>query len=322
MSQNKSLTWRHLKGLHELYTSKRTRRKIADNDYIKHLINKKKLIKYKTGNVNILEARPGYRLFYEQEHKENYQRYQAFFEANEVESDAKREYLEDDIITLMFIADHKEDFVSSLSTIKSFSAVVFEGKGSKYLENHSSLKSAVCKILGIHDFPEKDPQNLQWRLVVDCPKPQVVVLCENLANLKSPWLAREHNFELWYVGGNNIGIIDFISKDKLLLPIYYFCDWDYHGLLIYQNIKSKFKKASKEIKILIPPNLDNSLPVDSPYHKSKWNGNKKLSGLDESLFSDEEQNLIQRLIKLNHWVEEESLNLISLLKNNLLLSSL
>ncbi|MFX7586113.1 hypothetical protein ABTK07_19425, partial [Acinetobacter baumannii] len=82
--------------------------------------------------------------------------------------------------------------------------------------------------------------------------PTVLVLCENLAHLKNGWKAREHNIELWYVGGNNIGIIDHIGAEKLTRPIYYSCDWDFHGLSIYSRIKQKMKVKGIDINVLLP----------------------------------------------------------------------
>lgn len=311
---NRKLTWRHLKALHQLYISKRTEAKITDNAYIKNvLMGQKKLIKYKSGNVKILEANTGFAVFYKQHFETDYLQYETFLLEQSLESDARRRYTEDDIQTLMFIAGQKEELVQNLSTIRTFSSELFKGQGSKYLENKPGLKDAVCKILGIADFPEKDPKNLQWRFVVDCENPKVIVLCENIAHLKNPWKAREHDIELWYVGGNNIGIIDYISPEKLSKPLYYSCDWDYHGLSIYSRIKEKLWSKSFDIELLLPDTHEATLPVNSPHHKSEWDFNKELSGLNREHFSDEALQLINQLIKENKWIEEESLDLIRML---------
>ena len=230
-----------------------------------------------------------------------------------LESDARRRYTEYDIKILMFIARQKEELAQNLSTIRTFSGELFKGQGSKYLENKPGLKDAVCKILGIADFPEKDPKNLQWRFVVDCLDPEVVVLCENIAHLKNPWKTREHNIELWYVGGNNIGIIDYISPEKLSKPLFYSCDWDHDGLAIYSRIKEKLHLKSFDIELLFPYNQENTLPVNSPHHKSKWKFNKILSGLKTGHFSNKSLQLIEKLIRENKWIEEESQDLIAAL---------
>lgn len=313
---NRKLTWRHLKALHQLYIDKRTKAKITDNAYIKNvLIGQKRLITYKSGNINILEANTSFETFYQQHFETDYLRYETFLLEQNLESDARRRYTEDDIQTLMFIAGQKEELVQNLSTLRTFSSEIFKGQGSKYLENKPGLKDAVCKILDIADFPEKDPKNLQWRFVVDCFNPKAVVLCENIAHLKNPWKVREQNIELWYVGGNNIGIIDYISREKLSKPIYYSCDWDYHGLSIYSRIKEKLRLKSFDIKLLLPDTYEAALPVNSPHHKSQWNLNKELSGLNAADFSKEAIQLIENLVQENKWIEEESCDLIKMLNN-------
>lgn len=314
---NRNLTWRHLKALHQLYTVNRTDAKFADNSYVANvLIAQKKLLKPKSGNIKITEAVSKFKSFYEENFQQDYDRYSQFLQNQGLEDDARRKYTEEDIQTLIFISEYKEELAKNLTTIRTFSSQLFKGHGSKYLENKTGLKKAVCKILGITDFPEKDPKNLQWRLVVDCINPKAIILCENIAHLKTPWKAREANVELWYVGGNNIGIIDFISSDKLLNPIYYSCDWDFHGLSIYSRIKEKLKQKSAVIKILEPYTLDTAIPVKSDHHKSNWNFNLPLSGLSSADFQENEISVIQILIKEDKWIEEESMDIINLYKHN------
>lgn len=312
---NRKLTWRHLKALNQLFVSKRTEAKILDNGYIKNvLMEQKKLIKYKSDNLKILEANSGYSLFYQQNFEVDYLHYETFLKEQNLETDARKRYTEEDIKILMFIAEYKDELAKNLTTIRTFSGQVFKGLGSKYLENKPSLKNTVCQILNIDDFPEKDPKNLQWRLVVDCTNPNLIVLCENISHLKCSWKARNSNVELWYVGGNNIGIIDYISTEKLSEPIYYSCDWDYHGLSIYSRIKEKLRLKSCNIKLLVPYTYETALSVNSPHHKSRWKSNEVFSGLKETDFSDKARILINRLIKEDKWIEEESLDLLELLK--------
>jgi len=311
----RALTWRHLKALNQLYVDKRTDAKITDNGYIANvLMTQKRLLTFKTGNNKILEAAPKYFAFYEENFKQDFEQYARFLQTANLEDDARRRYTEEDIRTLMFIAEQKDELVKNLTTIRTFSVNIFKGMESKYLENKPGLKGAVCTILGIIDFPEKDPKNLQWRFVADCISPKAIVLCENLDRLKNPWQARKANLELWYVGGNNIGIIDFIDPDKLSLPIYYCCDWDFDGLSIFSRIKEKMKSKNRDLNLLIPDSYEVSLPVDSPHHNSRWDFNKTLSGLKHEDFSDEAIRLIERLIQNNKWIEEESLDLLRMLK--------
>ena len=317
MKRNQALIWRHYRALNELYLKGQSLAKISTNPFIAAvLIKQKKLLRFKMGNLKILEAQRGYKEYYEKEFKEDFERFNAFLSANELSLDARQKYTARDILTLMFIEQNKDTLKDNLTTVRKFSNVVFKGFGSKYLEEHPSLYAAVCKLLDISNFPEKDPKNLQWRLTVDVLSPAAIVLCENLAFLKIPWEARENNIELWYVGGSNTAIIDYISKDKLLLPIYYSCDWDYHGLRIFQNIRERLMLKGCEIKLLYPDNPDERLPVVMEYHKSRWIVDKELSGLNPILFNDKYMSLIKDLIKNDQWIEEESFDFGRLLKCN------
>lgn len=314
---NRRLTWRHLKALHQLYLHGKTDSKILDNDYISNvLIGQKKLLRLKSGNNKVIESSAKYSVFYKENFYEDFERYAGLLQKYELEDDGKRRYTEQDIQTLLFIAEYREELSKNLSTIRPFSSQIFKGQGSKYLENKPGLKNAVCKILGITDFPDKDPKNLQWRCVVDCVSPKAIILCENIAYLKSSWKARERNIELWYVGGNNINIIDFISEEKLSKPIYYSCDWDFHGLGIYSRIKGKLKLKLTELTLLKPYSVDMALPVHSPNHYSEWDFNKVLSGLNENDFLLEEKKMIGMLIQTNQWLEEESIEFSRVLDFN------
>ena len=103
-----------------------------------------------------------------------------------------------------------------------------------------------------------------------------------------------------------------IPAKKIELPLFYFCDWDHHGLSIFSRIKGIFKEKGKEITLIEPTTLDDALPVNSPHHKSKWR-KKELSGLKWEDFSVHQQEIINNLIQDDIWVEEESMDLIELL---------
>lgn len=310
----KNVEWKYLKGLHQLYIEKKTKLKILNNDYINLILFKqKKLIKYKSGNHSIIEANNRYSEFYEEEFLDIYNYYNAFFEQSAIENNAKKSFTEEDLKALIFIYYNKEELKNNLTTQKKFSAQIFKYENSKYLQNKTSLKNAVLQLLEIDEFPEKDPKNNQWRFVVDCLNPKVIVLCENLDCLKVPLEYKNNNIELWYVGGNNTKPLEDISQDKLKLPIYYFCDWDYNGLQIYSSVKRIFKSKEVDVKIIQPQTLGIAIDVDVNHHKSKWNENE-FSNLKKDDFSSQEIEFINRLISENKWIEEESLDLIQLLK--------
>lgn len=312
----KNVEWKYLKGLHQLYIEKKTKLKILNNDYINLILFKqKKLIKYKSGNHSIIEANHRYSEFYEEEFLDIYNYYNAFFEQSAIENNAKKSFTEEDLKALIFIYYNKEELRNNLTTQKKFSAQIFKNENSKYLQNKTSLKNAVLQLLEINEFPEKDPKNNQWRFVVDCLNPKVIVLCENLDCLKVPLEYKNNNIELWYVGGNNTKPLEDISQDKLILPIYYFCDWDYNGLQIYSSVKKIFKTKGIDVKIVQPKTFEKAVDVDIKHHKSKWN-DKDFSNLNKDDFSLHQIEFINQLIINKKWIEEESLDLIKLLKTD------
>ncbi|NHQ79012.1 toprim domain-containing protein, partial [Elizabethkingia miricola] len=236
----------------------------------------------------------------------------AFFEQSGIENNAKKTFTEEDLKALIFIYYNKTELRNNLTTQKKFSAKVFKYENSKYLENKPSLKNAVLQLLEIEEFPEKDPKNQQWRFVVDCPTPKAVVLCENLDCLKVPIEYKKNNIELWYVGGQNTKPLIDIPSEKLQLPLYYFCDWDYSGLSIYSQIKEIFDTKAKSIEIIQPLSNTKRLPVSVKHHKSKWK-KAEFSNLRKNDFTESQIELIDELISNDEWIEEESIDLIQLL---------
>jgi len=310
----KNVEWKYLIGLNQLYEKDKTHLKIGNNSFVKQVLMKqKKLIKPKMGNPKILEAKYGFKEYYEKEFLDYFEYYSNFFQKAGLESNAHKTYNEDDLKSLAFIFYQKDELKKNLTTEYTFSARVFKGKGAKYLTNRPSLRNAVLQLLEIDEFPEKDPKNAQWRFVVDCENPKMIVICENLACLKVPYEYKQNNIELWHVGGNNTNPLKAIPSTKLKLPLFYFCDWDHHGLSIFSRVKSIFQEKDKSITLIEPVSLDEALPVDSPHHNSKWR-KKELSGLKQDDFSEQQQNKISNLINDDNWVEEESMDLLSLLR--------
>jgi hypothetical protein len=52
-------------------------------------------------------------------------------------------------------------------------------------------------------------------------------------------------------------------------------------------------------------------------HKSQWRRNSPFSGLDQSLFAPKEIRLINELINTNKWVEEETNDLVMMVKGHI-----
>ena len=200
---NKHLKWRHLKALHQIYEQGFTKNSIQKHSYVKYLL-RDEVIKSKIGKPHILEKGFGFDELYEKEFLNNFRHYHQFLSENRVLKNQSN-YSERDIQTLMFIKEQKDQILSDSYSRKRFSKVFFkEEKTSKYLDNKEGLEDAILTILGLERFPGKDPKDQQYRFVIDCPNPEVIVLCENIDFLLMPWVARENNIELWYAGGSNI----------------------------------------------------------------------------------------------------------------------
>jgi hypothetical protein len=315
----KSVEWKYLIGLNQLFKNGKTNLKIGNNSFINQvLIKQKKLIRPKMGNPKVLEAKYGFKEYYEIEFLDYFEYYSNFFEKTGLESNAHKTYNEDDLTSLAFIFYQKDELKKKLTTEYTFSTRVFKGKGAKYLSNKPSLRDAVLQLLEINEFPEKDPKNSQWRFVVDCKNPKIIVICENIACLKVPYEYKQNNIELWYVGGNNTTQLKDIPAGKIERPLFYFCDWDHHGLSIFSRIKGIFQEKGRSITLIDPISLDDALPVNSPHHNSKW---RKIdfSGLNKDDFTEQEIIIIMSLIKDENWIEEESMDLINILNSRELL---
>jgi len=239
--------------------------------------------------------------YYASRHLEKYNYYSAFFDNNDLGTPHSN-YTEDDIGTLILISDNRDGIKASAQTRRGLSAELFED--SKYIEEHPGLEKAILKLLELKDFPGQDPKDNQYIFFTPCKTPKAIILCENLHFLRTPWQARNHNIELWYVGGGNIGKLQHIPE--LTLPIFYSCDWDYDGLSIFQRIKKYIPK----IDLLYPSATGSSKTINTQNHRSQWRIESPFSGLDQDVYSIRARALIEDLIKLNEWIEEES-NLFS-----------
>jgi hypothetical protein len=308
------INWPQLKALHQVYLTGSTRSNLFSNPYLERLRKEKRVLRYRAANRGIIEATTLFNRFYQQHFLKAYERYLSFFIQSGVQSDGRRPYRLYDLETLIYIQENRFELASHLTTERTFASQLFSS--SKYLENNNSVRNAVLQILEIGQFPKTDPRDHTWRLIVDCPDPICILLCENLDNLKCPEVAIDLGVELWYVGGNNTGILKNLSQEKLDLPIYYHCDWDYDGLRIYGNVNKIMEEKGKTIKILEPVDPSRRLPVNSPYHHSQWKTDKFFSGLFQSIYSARQLSLINELIAENQWIEEESQDFEALLKSN------
>ncbi|MEQ3656538.1 MAG: hypothetical protein ABNH00_11795 [Dokdonia sp.] len=300
------LEWRYLKGLYKLYTDKSVRNKLMNDAYIKNILYKRlKLIGFKNGNKDIIESKPRFNAFFEKEFLEKYLYYVDFFENAGLDNSGLKTYDKYDLETLMFIHKNKQELKESLTTVRSFSSLVFKQKDSKYLESKPGLLKDVLKLLQVERFPNEEKAN-QWKFTQDCEFPEAILLCENIDFIKAYWEFTTNNIELWYAGGNNTAKLKRVSKRNLALPLYYVCDWDYHGLKIYERIVEIFEAKGKNIHLITPKNIIFK-PIDSGHHKSKWLQND-FSNLNRELYTKNQVEIIDKLISNNLWIEEQTIS--------------
>lgn len=305
---DENLSWRELKALSDLYNKRITKAKIQKHPYIKFLFEEMGVIDHKHANTKVLIPTSKFNTFYEEQFKESFKEYLSFFDMYTFLK-PQSNYKERDIRVLMLIANQKEQILQLKYSRKKFSSMFFE-EDAKYLKADSSLEKAVLNILGLEAFIGVDPKDLQYRIVLDCKDPKVIVLCENIDFLLYPEVARENGIWLWFVGGNNIKKLDFLpSIDH---DIYYSCDWDYHGLDIYQRIREKIP----QIQLLYPSAIGKAKSVYSKNHKSDWYYDRNFSGLNSILYSEEANQLINKLINKKQWIEEETNDLVEMVTLN------
>jgi hypothetical protein len=310
---NENLQWHEWQGLHQLYETGQTKQKIQKHSYITHLIGTDFLY-VSVKNSKVLLAEKHFRAFYERNLLDRYLRYKQFLESNDIVN-PNSNYTENDIQAMMVIQENKEAIVNNQETRRGLSSKFFKTDDSKHIENHPGLEKAILKLIDLEQFPEKDPKNNQFLYVITCKNPEAIILCENIYFLKLPWKARDKNIELWFAGGNNIEKLNHLPKRDE--PIYYSCDWDFDGLAIYQRIKEYIPA----IKLLYPSSVSSAKPVNTSNHSSQWKPGLRLSGLDETIYSQQELRLLQTLILANEWIEEETNDFDALVQLNGILGS-
>ncbi len=310
---NENLQWHEWRGLHQLYKTGSTKAKIRKQPYVKHLI-KRGFLATSVKNKDVLQAEKTFQKYYESKLLDRYIHYQQFLEDNNLVN-PNSNYTEDDIQAMMVIQENKEAIIKNQETRRGVSSKFFRTNDSKHIENHPGLEKAILKLLNLEQFPEKDPKNNQFLYVITCKNPKAIILCENIYFLKLPWKAREKNIELWFAGGNNIEKLNHLpNRDE---PIYYSCDWDFDGLSIYQRIREYIPV----IKLLYPTAISSVKPVKTSNHNSQWKHELPLSGLDKSVYSKQELELLQNLILADRWIEEETNDFDALVHLNHILAN-
>ncbi|OAV74304.1 hypothetical protein Barb7_02208 [Bacteroidales bacterium Barb7] len=307
---NKKLTWRDIKALHQLYHTRQTRAQIREHPYIDHLFaHPNRRLEYtQKGSKKVIVPTSKFNAEYiKQGIEQLYLTYEKFLSENELLK-IQSNYSEFEIRALMTMKN-SESILNELKTKiekgeesrKGVSNLFF--KAAKYISKDSALERAVLKIIGVNEFPQNENQGFYH---VPCLNPKCIIVCENMYFLTLT-IARQNNVELWCAGGNNTK--PFENIPQIDYPIYYLCDWDYDGLKIYESIANKIDSITNKkspLKLITPNGKRERIIDTSDYHSSQWQNNSPFSGLNPLRYSDEQKELIVRLMDSNEWIEEES----------------
>lgn len=264
------MNWTALKAFHRIYTERQAKviKSLSSDPYFQTFLSQ--------GSGEIAHIKnhyypvDGFDQSYERHHLQNFQVYEVFM--HKYGLDNKR-FEEDDIKKLIEIeADYLNDtlfpsratLVETQETVRGFSHAFF--KTEKYLNGKDSLVDAINDILDIQLVDNKDQQYIHK---LECTKPKLIVLCENINFLRQDIMPRRERFELWYAGGRNIKKLDY--ADTRGLKIYYSCDWDKDGLEIYELAKDKIADLQ-----LLSPTAEPKSIIETE-HKSLW---KERNNLD------------------------------------------
>ncbi len=302
------MNWIALKSLNEIHASGKTR--------IKETLKLSSEIQYLQETTHEIYASgkyyypgEGFTEYYLKHHFENFDKYIEFLSRNELLKPQTR-FEETDIKILMGIEERmangdlipiRDQMIEAEESVRGVSSMFFHNE--KYLLGKPSLIDAVKQLLEIEELADDKEQQYIYRL--ECLDPQMIVLCENLDFLKKPTAPRKNRIELWYAGGKNIAKLEF--TDTRNLDIYYSCDWDYDGLLIFGMVREKIPG----IKLLFPNAASKDITTSD--HDSLWQNRsnpERLSNLDSGLFLEQEKDLIKSLIAKDHWITEEDNDLI------------
>lgn len=308
------MNWQSFKSLHELYAVGNTKNKasLAENAVFKYHANQTRELLFTKKEI-LVSNKAVFQNTFEKLYLEKYQICLALLESIG-ENTPHCRFEVDDILRLEEmrkqmnsgeLEEIRQQIIASNETRRGVSLMFFTNE--KHLDSSRALERAVKHILKIDAFA--DNRDFQYLYMLQCHNPRAIVLCENLYFLKMPEKPRKNNIELWYAGGRNIEKLNYTQNRNL--PIYYMCDWDYDGLDIYKSVK----EIIPDIELLTP----NGEPRDiiKTEHKSLWRNQEMpslLSGLPANLYSEKQISLIEKLIKTNSWVVEESNNLIEIIK--------
>lgn len=313
------MNWIEAKSLQQLYLNGKVRKNktIAESAEIRFLLNSLDKV---FESHDMLYASDNYNTYYEATYLADFVEYDSFLKQLGLAKPQMRFELQDIAILMRMYKGRmdgtleylRDQVVSANESLKGVSLMFFRHE--KYLLSRPGLVDAVKKMLDVKDFANEKDKQYVYRL--ECHNPRVIVLCENLDFLTKPNKPRQYNIELWYAGGKNIRKLEYSNPRGL--PIYYSCDWDYDGLLIYSWVK----EIIPSIKLLYPNGTPKS--IEDTDHGSLWHNSVSkefLSGLPATIFTEGQRELINNLISANAWIIEESNDILTMLKKDNFLNS-
>lgn len=306
------MNWPALKALHQVFERNETKKtdSLLDDSLFQFLLRQTRELKE---GVKTIYKGEGFDSYYRRQHLQNFLAYEQFLTDTGLLK-PQLKFQEADIKILMELKASmkngdllpiREEIIAAEESVRGVSQMFF--KNEKYLGKSKALVSAVKSMLAIAELA--DDKDQQYKYVLQSHEPTRIVLCENLDFLKRPGKPRKNHIELWYAGGKNIDKLNYIGD--ISLPIFYSCDWDYDGLLIYQAVKQRISA----IRLLYPNGEPKN--IQTTEHDSLWKTPEdpaKLSGLNPEFYNEKEQTLMKELIQNNTWIMEESNDLISMLR--------
>lgn len=304
------MNWIEIKALHNLYLNGEVRlnETLSKSSELGFLAHSYKILHFNSKTIQRLD---GFAELYERRYSGNYVQYFTFLQEQGFLKPQIR-WEERDIRVLMKIkagldsgelTGLRDQIIASEESQRGVSLMFF--KNEKYLDTRPSLVEALKQLLDVSQFSNEKDQQYIYRL--ECHRPRVIVLCENLDFLTKPTKPRAAGIELWYAGGKNVDKLSY--ADTRGLPIYYSCDWDFDGLrIIYPLVKQKIPS----IDLLTPNGYPRSIAETE--HSSIWQMSKLQDTGFTDLFSTDQFDLIQKLAEGSQWIIEESNDLIQMLK--------
>jgi hypothetical protein len=304
------MNWVVLKSLNELYIHNETKSKksVLKDSTVQFLLKSTGQLTQLKNVIKVVEG-ADYNTTYEKHYKKDYNDICTLLNKHDLDDRHIRFELKDFKVLIEIDKQFESNqldvlraqIIEAKESIRGVSQMFFVND--KYLDKKEKLVSVLETILSVPPLPSG--KDKQYIYVIPCERPTKIILCENLHFLKIPELVRPHDIELWYAGGYNIKMLDYV--DLKGLPIYYSCDWDNDGLKIYKLVKEKIPQI-----ILMLPNGNHRNIIETE-HKSLWE-NKGEEFLNESefIFNSSHKQLIEKLVKNNEWVIEESNNIVKM----------